>query len=189
MIAPMTNINGFDDEDAACLGGMRRADRSNFFGEPARATAKAKLLAHLNSAAKYSSPADLATAMKKSRRRHLPRPAADEDAERCLIGQAAAILGIQTRKLQVMSQRGEIPGAAKIKRQWTYDLAKLHRFVEQKEQATTCQSNARPRRDATGAGKFSGAKPSSVGNASGGRLKQMIQSSQRRVAKLEKSER
>jgi len=99
--------------------------------------------------------------------------------------EAAVILGIKPRKLQAMSQRGEIPGAAKIKRQWTYDLAKLRRFVEQQEQAT-CQ-NEKPRPGATGATGFSMPSFRSGGDRSGGRLGQMIQQLQKRVAKQSKS--
>jgi hypothetical protein len=99
---------------------------------------------------------------------------------------AAAILGLKPRKLQSMSQRGEIPGAAKLRRQWTYDLAKLRRFVEQQEKATTCRRSARRPTDATGAVKSYGPRLRSAGSGSGGRLKQMIRESQRRVAKRAK---
>jgi hypothetical protein len=104
------------------------------------------------------------------------------------VKEAVSVLGLKPRKLQLMSQRGEIPGAAKLGRQWTYDLAKLNRFVEQQEQATICQS-AKPRPDATGAGKFSGAKFKFAGVGSGGRLRQMIRQSQERAAKQAKRER
>jgi hypothetical protein len=107
-------------------------------------------------------------------------------AQRSTTIAAAAILGIKSRKLQAMSQRGEIPGAAKLGRQWTYDLAKLHRFVEQQEQAT-CQ-NEKPRRAATGATEFSMPSFRSGGDKSGGRLGQMIRQLQKRVAKQSKSE-
>src|SRR5262249_4922752 len=103
-----------------------------------------------------------------------PKPR-DEKIERGTASQAAAITGLKQRKLQAMAQRGEIPGAAKLRRQWTFDLAKLRRFVEQQERATTCQSSAKPRPGATGGGEFYGVKFKSAGSASGGRLKQMIQ--------------
>src|SRR5262249_58588116 len=106
-----------------------------------------------------------------------------ECSERGTAKQAAVILGLKPRKLQAMSQRGEIPGAAKLGRQWTYDLAKLRGFVEQQETATTCQRSARLRRDATGGGIPSGAALRSAGSASGGRLGRMIQQSQSRVGK------
>jgi Helix-turn-helix domain len=108
-------------------------------------------------------------------------------AERGTAKQAAAILGLKSRKLQSMSQRGEIPGAAKLGRQWTYDLAKLRRFVEQQEQACQ-QGSAKPRPAAIGAGKLSTAARGPAASWCGGRLKQMIQQSQRRVAKQAKRE-
>ena len=110
-------------------------------------------------------------------------------AERGTTIEAAAILGLKPRKLQAMAQRGEIPGAAKLGRQWTYDLAKLRRFVEQQEKVTACQRSAKPRPDAIGAAEFYGRKFRSAGGASGGRLRQMIQHSQRRVGKRAKRER
>jgi Helix-turn-helix domain len=109
----------------------------------------------------------------------------DGRVERGTSQQAMAILGLKPRKLQAMSASGEIPGAAKLGRQWTFDLTKLRRFVEQKEQAT-CQ-NEKPRLGATGAGKFSGVKLRLKGSASGGRLRQMIQQSQKRAAKQAKN--
>jgi excisionase family DNA binding protein len=107
--------------------------------------------------------------------------------ERGTVGQAAAILGLKPRKLQAMAQRGDIPGTAKLGRQWTFDLAKLRRFVEQQGKETACRSSAKPRPDATGAAKFYGVALRSAGGSSGGRLKQMIRQSQKRVAKQGKS--
>src|SRR5262245_8699406 len=69
------------------------------------------------------------------RRQRRPR---QDKAERINASAASAILGLKIRKLQAMSQRGEIPGAAKIGRQWTYDPARLRRFIAQQE--TTCAS-------------------------------------------------
>jgi hypothetical protein len=117
----------------------------------------------------------------------------DEDTttktERVTAEQAISILGLRPRKLQLMSQRGEIPGAAKLGRQWTYDLAKLRRFVEQQEKVTTWRKGARPPPDATGGEIHSGPALRSVGKGSGGRLRQMIRQSQRRAAKQAKTER
>jgi len=107
-------------------------------------------------------------------------------AERGTSKEAAAILGIKPRKLQVMSQAGQIPGAAKLRRQWTYDLAKLRRFVKQREQA--CQ-NEKPRAAATGAVVSFGGALRSVGGSYAGRLRRMIQDSQKRAAKRAKRER
>jgi len=101
--------------------------------------------------------------------------------------EATAMLGIKLRKLQAMSQRGEIPGAAKIGRQWTYDLAKLERHIEQLEKETACQGGARRQPDVTGAVIPSGAVLKFADGSSDGRLRQMIQQSQKRVAKQAKS--
>src|SRR5262249_46563872 len=106
------------------------------------------------------------------------------DAERGTTSKAAAILGLKPRKLQMMTKRGAIPGAAKLGRQWTFDLARLRRFVEQQEQA--CQ-NEKLRPDAIGAVEFSGVKFRLKGSVLGGRLGQMIQQSQRRVGRRAKS--
>src|SRR5215471_9621332 len=103
--------------------------------------------------------------------------------ERGTVREAAKILGLKVRKIQAMSQRGEIPGAAKFRRQWTYNLAKLRGFIRQQERATQCQSNESPRPDATGGGILSGAALRSAGSASGGRLRQMIEQSQKRAAR------
>ena len=70
-------------------------------------------------------------------------------------------------------------------RQWTYDLAKLRRFVAQQEK--TCASG-KPRPDVTGGGIPSGPKLRFAATASDGRLARMIQQSRKRVAKLAKSE-
>ena len=107
----------------------------------------------------------------------------NDGAERGTVREAAKILGLNVRKIQTMSQRGKIPSAAKIGRQWTYDLVRLRTFVGEQERATTCQRNENPRRGATGVVKCFGAALRSVDIASGGRLGQMIQQSQRRVGK------
>jgi hypothetical protein len=116
------------------------------------------------------------------------RKRVDEPAERVTLGQAAAILGLKHRKLQGMAQRGEIPGAAKIGRQWTFDLARLRRFVTQQENVTKCRGNERPRPEPTGAAKSSLAVLKFAGGFSDGRLAQMIRQSQKRVAKQGKRE-
>jgi hypothetical protein len=133
----------------------------------------------------HGAPNGLLTAAQAATSLHDTTAVRKVAAERGTAAQAAAILGLKPRKLQAMSQRGEIPGAAKLGRQWTYDLAKLRGFVEQQEQAT-CR-NEKPRPDAIGAAKFSGAKLRSKVSASGGRLGQMIRQSQKRAAKQAKS--
>jgi hypothetical protein len=46
---------------------------------------------------------------------------------------AAAMLGLTARGVQSMASRGDLPGAAKIGKVWTFDPAKLRRFIEAKE--------------------------------------------------------
>ena len=59
-------------------------------------------------------------------------------AERIGAKEAAAILGVKPRKLQAMSARGAIPGAARIGRQWSFDPAKLRRYLKNREREV-CQ--------------------------------------------------
>jgi Helix-turn-helix domain len=54
-------------------------------------------------------------------------------AERILTEDAVAILGLSGRMIQEMAQRGEIPGAAKFGRRWTFDDAKLRAMIADKE--------------------------------------------------------
>ena len=173
---PQLELNG---EDLACLG-MRRDSDSDFFAE-IRREGQAELMRALGADC-FKPTADPSPA--KPRRQRKPRNA-EHPAERGSVAQAAGILGLKNRKVQAMSQRGEIPGAAKMGRQWTYDLAELRRFVAQQEK--TCASG-KPRPDVTGGGIPFGARLKFAGTASDGRLVRMIQRSQRRVAKLAKSE-
>jgi hypothetical protein len=105
--------------------------------------------------------------------------------ERGKIGEAVAILGLHKRKVQSMSQRGKLPGAAKIEREWTYDLVKLRRYVEERERA--CQSGERRRPDATGAALHYGVGLGSMAKISDGPLTQMIRQSRKRAARRAKA--
>lgn len=62
-------------------------------------------------------------------------------AERIRADQAAAILGIQRRTIQLMAQRGDLPNVAKIGGIWTFDEAALRAWVAQ--QVEKAQANAR----------------------------------------------
>jgi len=62
-----------------------------------------------------------------------------DKAERCRSDSALLITGLKLRQLQAMSARGEIPGAAKLGRTWTYDVRKLRTWVREQE-AVTCQA-------------------------------------------------
>src|SRR5690349_999431 len=57
-------------------------------------------------------------------------------AERVTIDRASEILGTSPRTIQKMAQRGEITGAAKIGRLWTFNEDRLRSFVRQKERET-----------------------------------------------------
>ena len=85
------------------------------------------------------------------------KPRQPAPQERCGVGQAAAIMGLSPRKIQDMASRGEIPGAAKLTRVWTFDLEKLRRVVRLKErQAWQDADKLQP--DAIGGGIPSGAE-------------------------------
>jgi len=55
--------------------------------------------------------------------------------ERVLIEGAARITGLPSRTLQSLSARGEIWGAAKLGRRWTYDEMRLRAWVRANEAA------------------------------------------------------
>ncbi len=63
-----------------------------------------------------------------------------DKVERCRSDSALLVIGLKLRQLQAMSVRGEIPGAAKLGRTWTYDVGKLRRWVREREEAATCQA-------------------------------------------------
>jgi phage terminase Nu1 subunit (DNA packaging protein) len=46
---------------------------------------------------------------------------------------AASLLGVTARTVQNLANRGELPGAAKIGKVWTFDPAKLAKFIRAKE--------------------------------------------------------
>lgn len=55
--------------------------------------------------------------------------------ERALIGEAVRITGLCERTLQNLSAKGEVWGAAKLGRRWTYDRQKLRAWVVASEDA------------------------------------------------------
>jgi integrase/recombinase XerD len=95
-------------------------------------------------------------------------------SERCSVAQAATILGTPERTVQDMAARGELPGAAKFRRRWTFDLEKLRRHVRQKERLSW-QTGEKLHLDATGAAMPSGAGLRSMAGKSDGRFIQVIQ--------------
>lgn len=67
------------------------------------------------------------------------------EAERCMIEEAHLITGLPPRTLQSLSARGEIWGAAKLGRRWTYDRMRLRAWVRANEAANenlTASTNA-----------------------------------------------
>ncbi len=62
-----------------------------------------------------------------------------DKVERCRSDSALLITGLKLRQLQAMSARGEIPGAAKLGRTWTFDLRKLRRWVREREEEAACR--------------------------------------------------
>jgi predicted DNA-binding transcriptional regulator AlpA len=59
-----------------------------------------------------------------------PRP------ERIKTAEVALILGLSVRKVQTMAARSELPGAARIGKQWTFNEAKIREFIVDKERET-----------------------------------------------------
>jgi hypothetical protein len=66
-----------------------------------------------------------------------------------------AIIGLPIRTVHGMAARAEIPGAAKFGRRWTFDLARLRKWIELREHETCLSANQKRRQAATGtAGRF-----------------------------------
>jgi Helix-turn-helix domain len=101
--------------------------------------------------------------------------------ERGTVKVAAAILGLPPRTVQDLAARGEIAGAAKFGRRWTFDLGKLRRLVQAKERQTW--RNAKHRPDATGAPALSTAGLKFVGETSDSRFTQVTRRLRARATK------
>jgi len=95
-----------------------------------------------------------------------------QSRERGDIFDAVAILGLPIRTVEAMAARGDIPGAAKIGRRWTFDLGVLRSFVKQQERETW-QRNEKPLPVAIGGKVSSGAVSKSTAEISGGRFTQI----------------
>jgi excisionase family DNA binding protein len=107
-------------------------------------------------------------------------------AERVNSERAGQILGLHPRTVQKMAQRGEIPGAAKIGRRWTFNEDKLRSFVRQKERETWHAQKHQP--DVTGARIFSGAAPKSKAKKYDGPYTRIIQQLRDSAARPERRE-
>jgi excisionase family DNA binding protein len=104
--------------------------------------------------------------------------------ERITIERVSEILGLHKRTVQKMAQRGEIPGAAKIGRRWTFNEDKLRSYVRHKERETWHAQKHQP--DVIGARTFSGAGLKSKAAKSDGRYTRIIQQLRDSVVKPEK---
>lgn len=71
------------------------------------------------------------------------------DRRRCKIAGAVARLGIEPRTVRDMAAGGEIPGAAKFRGVWSFDIALLDLFIAEKEREA-CQNSLKPRRAVIG---------------------------------------
>lgn len=60
--------------------------------------------------------------------------------ERIRVQAAAAILGVTPRCVQALAARGEVPGACKIGKLWTFDEAALRNWIKER---STCPDQKR----------------------------------------------
>jgi hypothetical protein len=117
----------------------------------------------------------------------LARVAKKGKADRITIERAGEILGLATRTIQAMSTRGEIPGAAKFGRRWTYNEEKLHGYVRNQERAIwQGRPKPSPRLGAIGKTTFSTGASKSTAEKSEDRYTQVIQRLRDSAAKQKK---
>ena len=98
------------------------------------------------------------------------------ERRRCKIDGAVSRLGLEARTVRDMAAAGEIPGAAKPRGVWTFDIALLDAFVSEKEREA-CQNatHARPLKAASGGTAFSTAGFRPAAKTSNGHYAQTIQ--------------
>ena len=106
-------------------------------------------------------------------------------ADRIGMRRAEQILGLKTRTVQKMSQRGELPGAAKMGRLWTYNEDKLHGYVRNQERAIW-QGQSKHRQGVIGKTTSCITASKSVASDSEARYSQAIQRSRNESAKRKK---
>jgi hypothetical protein len=99
---------------------------------------------------------------------------------------ASGILGVAPRTVVTMATKGELSGAAKIGRAWTFDAAKLRDYVRRKE-IEACRRNEMPLPAAIGAMGSSGAVRRSKVSSDGGLYTQTIQKLRVSAGKLERT--
>jgi predicted DNA-binding transcriptional regulator AlpA len=62
-------------------------------------------------------------------------------AERVRSPDVARMTGLSVRAVQLMAARGDIPGAARLGKLWTFDPSKVRRWIVQREDAA-CQGTS-----------------------------------------------
>lgn len=75
--------------------------------------------------------------------------------ERVTTEAAVKILGLPARTVQDMALDGEIPGAAKFGRRWTFDEQKLRNYIRKREEEQWQAANRRHLPERNGAGACS----------------------------------
>jgi excisionase family DNA binding protein len=105
--------------------------------------------------------------------------------ERINVDRASGILGLSIRTVQKMAQAGELAGAAKMGRRWTFNEDKLRAYVRNKERQTW--QSQKHRQDVTGVKTSSGVAPRSKAKPSDGRFTQAIQKLRRNAGLRAKS--
>src|SRR5262245_6152254 len=108
-------------------------------------------------------------------------PRTNDRDERASVKTAASMLGLPLRTVQHLAARGEIAGAAKFGRRWTFDVEKLKRQIRERERQTWL--NARHRPDATGGRAPFGVGPRFAGETSDGRFTQVTRRLRARATK------
>jgi excisionase family DNA binding protein len=88
-------------------------------------------------------------------------PRAAQQPERIRAERASLILGVSLRTVQEMAARGELPGAAKIGKLWTFNEAEIRTYIRERQ---ACRTSARHRQTPIGeATHFTAGSPSTGG--------------------------
>jgi excisionase family DNA binding protein len=81
-------------------------------------------------------------------------------ARRIRAREVAEALGVTDRAIQKMAARGDLPGAAKIGKTWSFDAEKLRRHIAAREQECLTRATS------TFGVRFGGCAPSSTASSS-----------------------
>lgn len=83
--------------------------------------------------------------------------------ERIRAIEASDILGVELRTVQAMAARGELPGAAKVGKLWTFDEPALRQWIKER---SACPKDHRPQNTPIGgATRFGRDLPLQVANS------------------------